>query len=101
MRTAREVYFKEVSIYKKWRKKQDRLVISSLVTRGVGIAAAEVGLVMFFWALPAMLKHMLDHSECLGGTIHFSGLAALQGRERFYIRKGNLLLIYSRCSVFC
>lgn len=52
-------------------------LISSLVSRGV---------VMFFWALPVMLKHMLDHSECLGGTIHFSGLAGLQGREHFCIR---------------
>lgn len=41
---------------------------------------------MFFWALPAMLKHMLDHSECLGGTILFSGLAELQGQEHFYLR---------------
>lgn len=89
MRTAREVCFKVVCIYKKkkknGKKKQERSVISSLVTRGVGIAASEAGLVVFFWALPAMLKHMLDHSECLGGTIHFSGLAALQGREHFYI----------------
>lgn len=40
---------------------------------------------MFFWALPAM-EHMLDHSECLGGTIHFSGLAGLQCHEHFYTR---------------
>ena len=75
-----------IHIQKKGGKKQERSLISSLVTRGVGIATAKAGLAMFFWDLAAMLKHMLDHSECLGGTIHFSGLAGLQGREHFYIR---------------
>lgn len=52
---------------------------------------------MFSWALPVTLKHMLDHSECLGGTAQFGGLAELKDREHFYVReskkKKNLTIV--------
>lgn len=58
---------------------------------------------MFFWALPVTLKHMLDHSECLGGTTQFGGLAELKGREHFYVRdsKKKKLTIVLFMSLSC
>lgn len=79
-----------------YTKEKARSFISSKVTTGD---------VMFFWASPVTLKHMLDHSECLGGTTQFGGLAELKGREHFYVRdskkKANHCAVYESQLSIC
>lgn len=58
------------------------------------------GVVMFSWALPVTLKHMLDHSECLGGTAQFGGLAELKDREHFYVRESKKKKKPNDCTVY-